>query len=119
MRSMTRIMLLAAWTVLVFGAGKYFGLQEKSSTAVSRVEECIRESIRTGQPFVFHGGSVGLIIKEQRSGNKRLIAYRAIAFIWPEDQDVHEIPINKFGQYGKEWRRTWQTGMRGPGSRVQ
>ncbi len=107
MRSMTRIIILAAWTVLVFGIGKYNGIQAKRSTIVNQVEDQIRESIRTGQPFVFQGGRVGLIIEEQWHGNHRVIAYRAIAFIYPEDRDVHEIPINKYGKYGNKRRRKW------------
>lgn len=117
MRNLSRILLLVAWTVLIFEIGKNLGLQLKTATVMHQVEKTFEESIAAGKAFVFQGTGIKLVSKNDRDFR---IAYRVHTFIWPDDIEILPTPINKFGQYtwhsrgllssapgtsGKEWKR--------------
>ncbi len=101
MKNLSLILILGAWSTLIFAIGYSHGVG-LSSAVVHQVEDTFQESIRTGQPFIFEGSKVRLVPKSDRTSR---IVYRVHTFIWPEDLELLPMPVNKFGQYGKEWKK--------------
>jgi hypothetical protein len=47
---------------------------------MNKVEATVNESVRTGKPFIFDSGRMGLIEEVKHAKNGRTIAYRVISF---------------------------------------
>ncbi len=97
-----RVLFLASWSLLIFGFGMNMGERVETATVVHGVKKAFDESIRTGKAFVFQESGIRLVTKDDRHLKT---AYRVHTFIWPEDIELLPTPINKFGQYGKEWHK--------------
>jgi hypothetical protein len=79
--------LLFVWTIVIMGAGVLIGHSVKRHVIIANVEETIQKSIEQGNPFMFHDGRIGVILKTHFMKNGKTIAYRAISFVYPQEDE--------------------------------